>query len=335
MTAMSLDGGADLAPPVDEPNYDRNGVRRSKGGRPYVKTPCSCDGGRVPGKREGTTKACPKKCAGGVKEVLYTRCTSFVGALEDRQNLEAWQKRVVLLGIAADHAAGGPLLDDLAGLGPEDRESLDRLAEVAYEAGDGYRKARQGTSLHFLAELVDAGEPLPDYVTTADRADLAAYLRIMEAFGIKVLDSEVFVVEDDLRVGGTYDRRIVSHDERLRCPRCDAPGKPKPKVLDLKTGRIDYGGGKMRQQLALYAQSLNYDPETGERWEQHVCPHRGFILHVGQGTGEGGLHAVDLVAGWRDVQLSARVREHRRATRAGVLEPLDSGLVLNWTVNPS
>ena len=122
---------------------------------------------------------------------------------------------------------------------------------------------------------------------------------------------------DSLKVAGTYDRRVVS-TRRLRCT-CDdcdeADGASKPKVLDLKTGRVDYGGGKMRQQLAVYAHGEAYDPETGRRSEHDVCPHSGFIVHLPAGSGEAYLYRTDLVQGWRDVQLSAQVREHRRASR--------------------
>lgn len=313
-------------PDLDAPVFDRNGVRRSKDGRPYVKGPCpnpECDGGRVAGARGPRSKACPKKCVEGVKETLYTRCTSYVGALEDRQNLEAWQKRIVLLGLKASDL----LRQRLAVLDIDDRDGLDALAEEAYEAGDGYRAAQKGTDLHGLTESVDRGEALPEGVSLADRADMAAWVRILDAFGVRVLDIERFVVVDRIKVGGTYDRTIESDDPRLACSLCD-----KPKVLDLKTGRIDYGAGKMAQQLAVYANGRQYDAETGKRSPHRVCRHRGFIVHLPQGTGTASMHALDLVEGWKAVRLSKAVREHRRVSKSWI-EPLDSGLVLDYTVN--
>lgn len=346
--------------PLDTVTIDRNGIRRSKDGRPYVKVRCSraaapegrkfasnhgvsealaeCVDGRIPGKRPGITKKCPK-CDGetGWKDTLYSRCTSFVGALEDRQNLEAWQKRIVLLGLAADyHSTQRPLghpslLARIRETDPEDAATLDALADEAYRLGDGYRAAQKGTDLHALTELVDSDSPLPDdgSVSLEDRRDLAAYVRVCEEYGIEHLDMERFVVHDGLKIAGTYDRRVQSWDPRLRCMMCDGQEwdstvggetlrlltHSKPKVLDLKTGRIDYGAGKMAQQLAVYANASAYDPETGERSEQDVCPHVGFILHLPQGTGTASLHRLDLVKGWEAVQLSALVREHRRISR--------------------
>lgn len=309
-------------PDLDGPVFDRNGVRRSKDGRPYVKSPCpnpDCTDGREPGKRPGTTKLCSKRCTGGVKEVLYTRTTSFVGALEDRQNLEAWQKRIVLLGLKASPM----LVDRLRVLDIEDREGLDELAEHAYEAGDGYRAAQKGTDLHGLTELVDTGQPLPEGVSLDDRRDMAAWVRITERYRMTMLGMERFVVVDRLKVGGTYDRTVVSDHPGLSCPLCT-----KPKVVDLKTGRIDYGAGKMAQQLAVYANGRGYDPETGKRSSHPVCRHRGFIVHLAQGTGEASLHSLDLVEGWKAVRLSKAVREHRRVSR-GWMTPIDSGVAFS------
>ena len=313
---------------AEEPYVDRSGVRRSKDGRAYVKVPCPatadqppetlCVDGRVPGKRPGTTKQCPKCKGAGAKEVLYTRCTSFVGALEDRQNLERWMKRTVLVGLAADEPDpwdGNGLIRRVRDADPDDRDALDALADEAFTLGEGYEKAQKGTDLHALTELVDRGKPLPDDVSLADRRDMAAWVRLHEEFGIEQLDAERFVVVDSLKVAGTYDRRVISPDPRMRCEVCDSPYDGVSKVLDLKTGRVDYGGGKMRQQLAVYAHGEAYDPETGRRSEHDVCPHVGFVVHLPAGTGEAYLYRLDLVQGWRDVALSAQVREHRRTSK--------------------
>lgn len=309
---------------ADGDNIDRNGVRRSKDGRPYVKGPCpepTCDHGRVPGKREGTTKLCPKRCTDGVKETLYTRCTSYVGALEDRANLEAWQKRIVLLGLKASEL----LRDRLGVLDIDDREGLDSLAEEAYEAGDGYRAAQKGTDLHGLTENVDRGEPLPADVTLADRADMAAWCRLLSEYAVAILGIEKFVVIDRLKIGGTYDRTVDSDDPRLACP-VDCG---KPRVLDLKTGRIDYGGGKMAQQLAVYANGRAYDPKSGKRSVHRVCRHVAFVVHLPQGTGVASMHRVDIVEGWKAVRLSKAVREHRRISKKWITPLAASGIAFD------
>jgi len=305
-------------------SVDPTKVRRSKDGRPYVKQPCpdespwedgeGCVEGRIAGKRDGTRKQCPKCKGKGYIEKLYSRCTSFVGVLDDRSNLEKWQKRIILVGLATEPW----MMRVVAATSPDDKDALDVLADQLFEAGDGHVKAQKGTDLHTLTEYVDKGWDLPatltDYetgqerhVTLQDRADIAAWVRVYEELPLRTLGSECFVVQDEYQIGGTYDRRVDCKD--WVCP-CALPN-----ILDLKTGRIDYGAGKIAQQLAVYANSRDYDPATGERSDQDVCTHYGIVVHLPQGTGEATVHVVDLVAGWEAVKLSSQVREHRRMSK--------------------
>ena len=341
-----------IIPSEAEPAQDPTKARRSKDGRPYIKHPCPlqrggrtvmpgsalCVDGRTEGSRGPLSKQC-ERCKGkGYVEELYTRCTTFVSAMEERTQLELWKMRTVLVGVAAGPSS---LLAELMLLTPEDREALDRLANQAVELGDGYLKARKGTDLHTLSEYVDQGRPLPDLltdwetgqerpVTLQDRADMAAYKRLTEMDGIIenwqlfMIASEKFVVNDEFKIGGTYDRLVSflpqwEHQEGMQpgiCP--EECGKPM--ILDLKTGRVDYGAGKIAQQLAVYAHSDDYDPATGQRTPQDVCQHKGIVIHLPQGTGEATVLIVDLVEGWERVKLSSRVREHRRTEKALLTE---------------
>ena len=286
-----------------------------------------CVDGRAPSaKRAGGTVQCAACKGKGYVEKLYSRCTSFVSVLDDTTQLQAWKLRITLTGLGVDHA----LLAELDRTDPDDKDALNSIAERAFEVGDGHAKAQKGTDLHTLTEYVDKGWPLPasltDFetgqerpVTLQDRADLAAWLRFKEDgfYDWVFLGSECFVVQDDYQIGGTYDRQAVPRFLRGPC-HCG-----KPLILDLKTGRIDYGAGKIAQQLAVYAHSKDYDPVTGERTDQDVCTHVGIVVHLPQGTGEATVHVVDLEAGWAAVELSSRVREHRRMARE-MIWPLES-----------
>ncbi len=303
------------------------------------KTPEKCVNGRLPGKRPGTTKACPTcKGKGDQREVLYSRCTSFVDVMESRNQLEAWKRRVDFIGLHEDPTISERLWDT----SPDDRAALDALVEEAFEAGDGYVKSQKGTDLHALSEDVDRGLILgtslfredgtePPEVTLQDRADMAAYRRTMEVHGIEVLDIECFVVNDRFRIGGTFDRRVAigAWPKDRFCQECNGA----PYVLDLKTGRVDFGAGKMAQQLAVYANSENYDPLTGKRSPLDVCPHVGLILHLPQGTGTASLLTVDLVAGYEAVALSDRVRNYRNVSKKW-MEPVPSDDPISFTINP-
>jgi hypothetical protein len=321
MSADLFSAPSDLVVDAPEEVFDRNGVRRSKDGRPYVKVHCGgCDGGgRVPGVRAGTTKNCPTcKGKGNAKEVVYTRCTSFVGVLESRQNLEAWQRRITLLGLAVD----GTLWADLLACDPDDRDAIDRIADRAFEIGDGHAAAQKGTDLHLLSEAVDEGGPFAIPASLADRVDMAAYARARDRHRLRFTDAEVFVVQDDLKIGGTFDRRAIWPDHHTVCS-CPAEAV----IFDLKTGRVDYGQGKICQQLGVYAHSQRYDPETGDRRPLDVCQKYGLVLHLAQGTGEARLLTADLVEGWRAVQISADVRAHRRESKGWLMDLDDSKLI--------
>jgi hypothetical protein len=327
--------------PDDEGPLDPSKITRSADGRPRIRIACPnadrvemfdsggtkqmmrlCVEGRAPSaKRAGNTVQCPKCKGVGYKTKLYSRCTSFVGVLDDRSALEKWQKRIVLVGLATDTSR----VDELKLVSPDDREVLDAFAAWAFEAGDGHEKARKGTDLHKLSEYVDQGEPLPAElwnedaqawrpVTLQDRADMAAYVRTRDELGLVYLDRELFVVNDEYAIGGTFDGLAGNYvlDGEHLCQKCD-----RPLIVDLKTGRTDYGQGKMAQQLAVYAHGSRYDPATGERTPLDACPHVGVIIALPQGTGEATVLLLDLERGWQAVQLSARVREYRREVGRG------------------
>ena len=121
-----------------------------------------------PWQAAGDDEAVPEVQGAGSKEVLYTRCTSFVGAMEDRNGLERWMKRTVLVGLAADLGTAEDV-DACAiararvrDVDPDDREALDALADEAFTLGEGYEKAQKGTDLHALTERGRPGEPLGD-----------------------------------------------------------------------------------------------------------------------------------------------------------------------------
>jgi hypothetical protein len=70
--------------------------------------------------------------------------------------------------------------------------------------------------------------------------------------------------------------------------------------------------GKIAMQLAVYAHSLAYDPDTGGRTETGVSLDRGVVIHLPAGEGRCELHEVDLAAGWEAVQIARQVRDWRK-----------------------
>lgn len=232
----------------------------------------------------------------GGREVAYTRCTTFVGVLEDRFKLGQWEQRQVAIGLSLRH--------DLllaAAAHRNDRNELDRICTQAREAAKASAGATTGTALHRLAQDLDQGMTLDDLPASAQR-DLDAYAEATKR--LTPLLVERFTVVDDLRVGGTPDRVVE----------VDLPGWHKPVIADIKTGNIDYGMGKIAMQLAVYAHGLLYDPTTHERTAlPNVDLDRAIVVHLPAGSGTCELVEVDIARGWQAVtELCGRVRAWRK-----------------------
>lgn len=238
----------------------------------------------------------------GGKKVGYTRCTTFVGSIEDTYKLGQWLQRHAIRGTALNDDIIAAVRDT----DPDDKASLDRLAEEAKERSGAGDAARLGTYLHAVTEASDrgldpaevdrpwlsTGELAPDFYA----ADLAAYVEATEEMAAVAI--EQFTVNDPLKVGGTPDRVVNFQGKRY--------------IADLKTGSIEWGGLKIAAQLALYARSRPYDIATGERQDFHGAEiDRGIVIHLPVGTGTCTLYWVDLAVGWEVVQLCRRVRERR------------------------
>lgn len=239
---------------------------------------------------------------GGGKPVAYTRCTRFVGVLEDTYNLGLWQQRMVALGLSQrpDLMLGVTAARD-------DKGALDRLCADAAEAAKAHEKATIGTALHALAEQADRGRDL-GVVPDAYVADLAAYADATAALQATAI--EQFCVQDWLRVGGTPDRVVRLGRKRY--------------IADIKTGSIEYGIGKIAMQLAVYARSRPYDPATGARSDHGAELDRGIIIHLPAGTGTCTLWWVDLLAGWEAVKVARAVWAARKARFKDLTAPFES-----------
>lgn len=232
----------------------------------------------------------------GGKPVAYTRCTTYVGALEDTFNLSKWQQRMVAQGLAnrPDLMLAVSALP-LGNLTQQDKQTLNGLCEQAMEAAAANAAATVGTALHALAERHDRGEelgPIPEQY----RADLEAYKR--ETAHLEMVQIETFGVHDTLRIGGTWDRIVRIDGQNY--------------IADLKTGSIEYGIGKIAMQLAVYSRCQQYDTDTGTRTPlPGVHPDRALIIHLPAGKGAAELVWVDIAAGWEAVNLATQVRAWR------------------------
>lgn len=239
----------------------------------------------------------------GGKKVGYTRCTTFVGSIEDTYKLGQWLQRHAIRGTA--------LHDDLIAAvrdtDPDDKANLDRLADEAKERSGAGDAARLGTYMHSITEAadrgLDPGEVALPWLSTGS-LDPLAYVADLEAYQeataeMKAVAVEQFTVQDPLKIGGTPDRVVELDGKRY--------------IADLKTGSIEWGGLKIAAQLAVYARSRPYDVTTDQRLDPHGAEiDRGIVIHLPYGTGTCRLYWVDLLAGWDAVRLCRDVRLKRK-----------------------
>jgi hypothetical protein len=264
----------------------------------------------------------------GGERVPYTRCTTYVGALEDTYNLGLWQKRMVAVGLAQRP----DLLLRASSLGlPPSRLDIDaekvwktRMNEVcdrATEAAGASGAATIGTSLHALAETLDRGYDV-GVVPEQYRRHLDNYAEATRDY--TAIHVETFTVNDDLQVGGTPDRilKVPGHDRLI--------------IGDIKTGSTIYGVGKMTMQLAVYAHSMLYDPRDGRRAPiGDVDLEHGLIIALNADTGTCDLIDIDIAAGWEAVQLAGRVRDWRARSRGSLSKPWRMPLTLTGQLQES
>jgi hypothetical protein len=252
---------------------------------------------QIPRDRWGRPMVVPPQ---GGKPVAYTRCTTYVGSLEDTYNLSRWQMRMVALGLADRRD-----LQLAVAAHREDKETLNEVCEQALDAAQGRAAATTGTALHAITETHDRGRDvgaLPD----AARADLDAYVEATA--GLTAVQIEQFTVLDTLKIGGTPDRVVRLGGKRY--------------IADLKTGSLDYGYMKIAAQLAVYARSVPYDPERG-RLEPHGAEvDRGIVIHLPAGAATCSLLWVDLVEGWELVKVARLLRQKRSVPFKDLFTPL-------------
>lgn len=243
----------------------------------------------------------------GGKPTAYTRCTTFVGVLEDTYLLSKWQQRMVATGL--QHRPDYVL--EIAGIGDpgtdkKKKQQLNAVCEKAIEAAKAGAAATIGTALHALTERLDRGQDI-GVIPNAYQADIDAYTAATAGMRHKWI--EQFCVQDPLKVGGTPDRISL------------LPGEKKPRILDLKTGSIEYGAAKIAMQLAMYARSITYDHTTGERHVHDADLDWGLVIHLPAGKGTCDLYKVDLKEGWNGVVHARDVRKWRALKFTDLMDP--------------
>lgn len=266
----------------------------------------------------------------GVGVKAYTRASSLGDYLTDQSFLEAWHMRnlAVALGRRRD-------LADLCAIEPystgydepepkiksASAKNLDSLIQRALDAVKISERADRGTVVHAVTETGYDG-----YVPISVIGENAAFQEFIAINGIIRLGSEVFCVNDELRVAGTFDHLWY------------VPTVGKIRIGDTKNGRNANSLG-FACQFADYANSEVYDPATGERisleefaakvWAELQMPgpvppiDREVAMLLSVKENEAKVSDVNIAWGYEMCKRAAAVRDARGSESGKVLQSKD------------
>lgn len=251
----------------------------------------------------------------GGDPVPYTRASSLGKALDDETGLIKWKQRMTAIGVAARRD-----LILAVNAHRDDKSQMGELVESAMDAAESGAAATSGTALHELMDAYDKGRT--PYVPQEYVPDIEAYQR--ETRHLEFVRSETFVVDDELRVAGTYDN-LYRTKHPLRTP--DGSELPAGTLIigDKKTGQeIKYGHTAWAVQLSTYAHGRRYDIAERKRLPaEPICREWAIVVHVPVLSGSATVYWIDLVKGRELGHLSVAVREARKTKtmRPAELEP--------------
>lgn len=236
---------------------------------------------------------------GGGRAVAYTRTTTVAKTLDDEGALTKWGMRMTAAGlvrrpdllalIASKLTPGGDIPEEATG-------EINEWCDQAKEAAASSKAANLGTALHAMTETVDDGGAL-GHVPGDLLADIDAYRR--ETAPIEMLAIENFVVLDDWKVAGTFDRLVRMPDGRVLC-------------ADLKTGKdLSYSWRSISVQLAIYVHGLLYDGKARQALPPEIDQTTALVVHLPVGGASCTLHELDIAAGWQAFEHSMWTRAWR------------------------
>lgn len=252
--------------------------------------------------------------AEGGDAIPYTRVSTLAKALDDQTALMAWKQRKTAEGLVRrpdllTRVAGALANGDPDADWPTKRD-LNSVCSEACEAAGASKGSSAGTGFHALTEAIDRGEE-PLFVPPADAPRLDAYRAAIGS--LTALGIEEFVVCDEVRAAGTYDRTWLVPEGFT-----DSRGYTFPHtcvvVGDLKTGKseAEYPFATTVQ-LAIYSHGRRYDPTTGLRAaiDDRLDPTTGLLVHMPP-SGGCTVVALDLERGWRAAQAAHFVHHEAR-----------------------
>lgn len=234
----------------------------------------------------------------GEKMKGWTRATTFAATMAEQYGLSIWKQRQVVWGLSRR-----PDLLTMAQTisGPEDKKALGAIVDEAHIAAGTQSKANRGTAIHSACHAAERGafEQVPEEL----RPHIAGYFAALKEHRLEVIPGYVerTVIVKSYHVAGTFDNLV-------RCP------DGKMRVLDKKTGRLDYSDVEFAIQMALYANAdaiFNYDTGRYEPMPE-VAKDYAILMHIDPETGKAHPERVNITWGWTWARTSAEVMAIRK-----------------------
>lgn len=237
-----------------------------------------------------------------------TRTTTLADTLDDRYNLERYQKRMIIHGLKKDP----DLLDNVDTLGEwrDVNADVDKVIEKAQlVAGDAYGR-ELGTAVHEWLEVIDGGKATVDDVPPVFKPKVVAYYAELERAGILPIANMVerIVRNEKSRNTGTFDRIYQLPDGSI----C---------IGDVKTAKdLKYSYAAIAAQLASYADAEFLLSEDGSEWVEMPPVRKDYavVLWVPSPEDRAEIVTIDLDFGRRVLEMAIAVRDMRDAAKKSV-----------------
>lgn len=232
------------------------------------------------------------------EDVSWTRATTFAATLAESYALQIWKQRQVVWGLSRR-----PDLITMASTiaGPEDKKALGEIVTEAHIAAGTDAKANRGTAIHRACQAAERGawELVPEEL----RPHVQAYAQALNRGGLEMLPEYVerTVIVNRYQVAGTFDNLVRCPDGKIR-------------VLDKKTGNLDYAALEFAIQLALYAHADAVFDYSSGRYERlpEIATDYAIIAHIDPETGATELQRVNIEWGWVWARTAAEVMDIRK-----------------------
>lgn len=233
------------------------------------------------------------------QEKSWTRATTFAATLAEQYGLRIWKERQVVWGLSRR-----PDLLTMATTiaGPEDKKALGAIVDDAHVAAGTDAKANRGTAIHLACAAAERGAY--GQVPAEFQKHVSRYLEAVRGAGLTIVPDwvERTVIVPQYEVAGTADNFVRCPDGRVR-------------VLDKKTGRLDYSDTEFAVQMALYANAKamrNFDTNTYEPMPENLATDYAILANIDPESGHCELQRVNIAWGWTWARTCAEVRDIRQ-----------------------